>query len=93
MKTCRTDQKSLMLQIMQCEFVLIDINLFLDTHPSDERALADYNCYAEQLAALKKMYTESYGPIHNFGNSLNYSETEWLWSARPFPWQSCCTEV
>ena len=93
MKNCGTDKKSLMLQIMQCEFVLIDINLFLDTHPHDERAIADYNCYAEQLHDLKKMYTEHYGPINNFGNSINISDTEWLWGSRPFPWQSCSMEV
>ena len=93
MTNCKTDQNTLMHQIMQCEFVLIDINLFLDTHPNDERAIADYNCYAEQLHDLKKMYTENYGPIRNFGNSLNRSDTEWLWVSRPFPWQSCFMEV
>lgn len=88
-----TNAKSLMLQIMQCEFVLIDINLFLDTHPDDARALADYNCYAEQLANLKRIYTETYGPLSNFGGSINRSDTEWLWNSRPFPWQSCYAEV
>lgn len=89
----KTDRASLAEQIMQCEFVLIDINLFLDTHPNDERAIADYNSYAEQLAMLKKMYTERFGPIHNFGNSTNRSDSEWLWTTQPFPWQGKYMEV
>ena len=36
-------KKNLRNQIVQCEFILIDINLFLDTHPNDKRALEDYN--------------------------------------------------
>ena len=32
---------NLLEQIAQCEFILIDINLFLDTHPNDVRAIED----------------------------------------------------
>ena len=87
------EKKALAEQIAQCEFVLIDINLFLDTHPENERAIADYNSYAEQLAALKKLYTKLYGPIENFGGSINRSDTEWLWGKQPFPWQTPCKEA
>jgi len=85
--SCNVNKKDLLLQIMQCEFILVDINLFLDTHPNDERAIADYNGYAEQLHMMKKLYAENYGPLENFGNSLNRSETQWLWNEQPFPWQ------
>ena len=81
----------LMEQIAKCEFILVDINLFLDTHPDNERAIADYNGYSEQLAAMKKLYTEHFGPIENFGGSMNRSKTNWLWNEMPFPWQR--TEV
>ena len=47
MADCR--KKELMEQISQCEFILIDINLFLDTHPNNKEAIEDYNAYAEQL--------------------------------------------
>ena len=87
-KMCRHE---LMEQIARCEFILVDINLFLDTHPGNERAIADYNGYAEQLAAMKKMYVENFGPIANFGNSMNHRGTTWLWNELPFPWQR--TEV
>ena len=77
-------RSELMQKIMQCEFICIDINLYLDTHPCDERALSDYNCYAEQLRVLKDMYVSKYGPLQNFGNSI--SEGSWKWIDQPWPW-------
>ncbi|MBP3940417.1 MAG: spore coat protein CotJB [Christensenellaceae bacterium] len=77
-------KEELLQQIAECEFTLVDINLFLDTHPECERALSDYNCYAQQLAALKKMYEENYGPLHNFGNDT--SEGSWKWVTQAWPW-------
>lgn len=88
----KKDKSTLMRQIAQCEFILIDINLFLDTHPTNERALADYNCYAEQLRALKDMYVMHYGPLENFGNSI--SEDCWKWNEQTWPWcRKSCEEV
>ena len=78
-------KKELEKQIAQCEFTLIDINLFLDTHPNCSRALSDYKCYAGQLEALKKLYTENYGPIENFGNS-EPMEDSWTWVQHKWPW-------
>ncbi len=77
-------KRSLMQQITECEFICIDINLYLDTHPNDARALSDYNCYAQQLRALKDMYEKDFGPISNFGNSV--SRDSWKWNTQPFPW-------
>ena len=87
------EKQELLDQIYQCEFVLIDINLFLDTHPDCERAIADYNCYAEQLSTLKKIYVDNFGPLENFGNSENNCSEKWLYVSQPFPWQMTETEV
>lgn len=79
-----TSKNELLEQIAQCEFTLVDINLFLDTHPDNERALSDYNCYAQQLRSLKAMFEENYGPLENFGNSI--SEGSWKWVSQAWPW-------
>ena len=63
-----------------------DNNLFLDMHPDDARALSDYNCYAEQLAALKDLYVKNYGPLSNFGGSV--SPDAWKWVRADWPWHS-----
>ncbi len=79
-------KNSLLEQIAQCEFILIDINLFLDTHPNDTRALEDYNAYAEQLNTLKRKYVTQFGPLQNFGNSTVCSDECFIWVTQPFPW-------
>ena len=78
-------KRSLLQQITECEFICIDINLYLDTHPNDARALS-YNCYAEQLRALKDIYMKNYGPLENFGTSV--SRGSWKWNTQPFPWNN-----
>lgn len=74
----------LLCEIAEVEFACIDINLFLDTHPNCERALADYNCYGEHLRALKAMYDEQCGPCENFGNSPCMGS--WKWNEQAWPW-------
>lgn len=78
------DQATLLMQIAECEFTCIDLNQYLDTHADNERALADYNCYAQQLAMLKDLYVSHYGPLENFGNSV--SEGSWKWKTQTWPW-------
>ena len=68
------DRNELLMQIMQCGFILVDINLYLDTHPHDEQAL------------LKQRYVENFGPIENFGGST--SEEYWKWAEQSFPWDA-----
>lgn len=74
----------LLKQIAECEFTCCDINLYLDTHPDDSRAIADYNCYCEQLRALKDLYCSKFGPLENFGNSPYEVGNEWVHSS--WPW-------
>ena len=81
-------RESLMQQIRQIEFVCVDLNLYLDTHPDDERAAMDYSCYSQQLMALKREYEENYGPLPNFGNSIIGSQFTWV--DDPWPWEGGC---
>lgn len=72
-------------EIMELEFACIDLNLYLDTHPNDQRALMQYNTLASQLKQLKNQYELIYGPLSNFGCSL--SKYPWEWIVDPWPWE------
>ena len=76
-------QCALKQKIRECRFVLIDLQLYLDTHPDDESAMQDYLCYAEKLKDLNSAYEESYGPLFNFGQSTT---TAGSWVYDPWPW-------
>jgi spore coat protein JB len=67
------------------EFTAVELNLFLDTHPDDERALNDYNETVERLRELKAAYENQFGPLTNFGYAT--SEYPWRWVDEPWPWQ------
>ncbi|ADD02849.1 conserved hypothetical protein [Thermoanaerobacter mathranii subsp. mathranii str. A3] len=79
------NQISLLKKIMEIEFTCIDLNLYLDTHPEDQKALQDYNYYSNQLAMLKQQYEQFYGPLMVFGHSQ--SQYPWKWVDDPWPWE------
>jgi spore coat protein JB len=77
--------KSLIQEISEVEFLCTDLNLYLDTHPKDTAARADYNFFCGQLRALKDRFIMECGPIENFGNSVN--KDRWQWNESPWPWE------
>lgn len=74
-----------LLRIMELEFAAIDLNLFLDTHPDEQSALADYNAVAQELMRAKMAFESRYGPIMNYGHGM--SEGTWRWVEEPWPWE------
>ena len=66
--------------ISEYQFVAVELNLYLDTHPGDAAARSDYLYYSTQLIAA---YEEQYGPLMNFGHSATatgcYVCSEWPW--------------
>lgn len=82
------DRNRLLRQIQEVEFAALELQLFLDTHPCDQRALMEYNGYANQLLMLKQQYEMLYGPLLNFGFSPNHGG--WRWLDSPWPWEERC---
>lgn len=81
------DQRmGLLRRIQELEFVAVELNLYLDTHPDDNRALEHFDRVAEELMNLKHRYEESYGPLLNFGFGKNNANT-WRWAESPWPWE------
>lgn len=74
----------MLIDIMAYEFAAIDLNLYLDTHPKDERALDIYNETVSILNQLKREYEARFGPLTNFGYAR--SKFPWRWVEEPWPW-------
>jgi spore coat protein JB len=75
----------LMEELQQVDFVLVELNLYLNTHPKDYNAVAQYNEFTQKRKILKGKIESKYGPLQNFGNS--YSGYPWQWADEPWPWQ------
>ncbi len=78
-----TAQNELLTRISEYQFVCVDLNLYLDTNPLDDKARADYLYYSQMLCDLLKQYEELYGPLQNFGHAPTatgcYVCSEWPW--------------
>ncbi|MFJ7928440.1 spore coat protein CotJB [Peribacillus sp. NPDC096448] len=73
-------------QIQAADFVLVELTLYLDTHPNDQQALQQFNQFHEYSKQLKSVFEPKYGPLLGFGNSLG-GENKWEWGQGPWPWQ------
>lgn len=79
-------QLSMLKKIQEMQFVAIELNLFLDTHPCDSDALNDFNCAVEILERHVMAYQDEFGPFLSFGFG-GQSEEPWQWAKGPWPWQ------
>jgi spore coat protein JB len=71
--------------IQQADFVLVELTLYLDTHPNDLQALEQFNRCAKYSKHLKKQFEQQFGPLMQYGRS--YSDAPWQWIDTPWPWQ------
>ncbi|MHA2893216.1 spore coat protein CotJB [Bacillus cereus] len=72
--------------LQELDFVLVELTLYLDTHPDDTAAINQFNDFSYKRRVLKQQQMEEkYGPLQQYGNS--YSNAPWEWSKGPWPWQ------
>jgi len=72
-------------ELQQLDFVLVELTLYLDTHPYDMQAVQQFNQFAQRRLQVAQAYESRYGPLLQFGHS--FSRYPWDWSNAPWPWQ------
>ena len=65
-------------------FVVVDMELYLDTHPCDEKAIAYYKEAVENYKKAKKQYEQEYGPLVA---TSSMDCDRWEWADTPLPWE------
>lgn len=85
MKQVPDEYYQLMEQLQTIDFVLVELTLYLDTHPNDFEAINQFNQYAKERKRIKKLFESQFGPLLQYGNS--YSGYPWNWADSPWPWQ------
>ncbi len=76
---------TLLEELQAIDFVLVELTLYLDTHPNDAQALEQFNHHVQQRQLLAQRYESEFGPLLQFGRS--HSEYPWQWWEPPWPWQ------
>jgi spore coat protein JB len=77
------NQLEILNSLQAYEFTAFDLNLYLDTHPNDLRALTDYSNAMRETKHLMNAYNRCYGPLMA---EDNVDQTSWRWVEDPWPW-------
>lgn len=75
---------SLLHAIQMYDFYLIELNLYLDTHPKCEKALKKFNEITEKRNQAYNTYINKYGPL-KATDIVN--ENYFSWVNDPWPWE------
>ena len=78
------NREELLRKVQEADFVLYDVNLFLDTHPSNQAALEFFNEYPRVYTEAVADYEALYGPLVAFDTDTTQG---WLWVQGPWPWE------
>ena len=71
-------------KITELDFYIIDLHLYLNTHPDDAEAIAMYNDCVKHVKELREQYSELFGML--LANNCT-SKKPWQWIETPCPWQ------
>lgn len=77
-------QCELLNRISEIQFVCVELNLYLDTHPDDMDARSDYYNYSVMLNEYITRYEQEYGPLQGFGHSPT---SVGCWVCSDWPWE------
>ncbi len=83
--SCTNNDKTrdeMLKEIKSYNFAVIELALYLDTHPDDAKAICLHNSYSKTLKDLKDKYQKVYGPL-----SIFYPCNKWRWLEEPWPWE------
>jgi spore coat protein JB len=85
-----TEKQKLLNEIGKVDFALKELNLYLDTHPYDQQAMAAFGNYNTLKNNLVAEYTQLYGPI--VLSTLDPNSSEWKWATQNWPWSEASNE-
>ena len=79
------ERDELLLKIQELTFKTIDLNLYLDMYPNDDKMYNEFKSSIEELKKYKEIYEKNYGP-------LCMTETKYYdsykWEKNPWPWMN-----
>lgn len=78
------NKDQLMNSMQEVGFALVDLSLFLDTHPDNILALDFFREMQIKYDNLQAEYELMYGPLTAFDTN---TEQGWTWVLGPWPWE------
>ena len=82
-----SDKAKLKRQIYELDFALHELVLFLDSHPTNRRAMKLMREYREKRMQLIEEYEKNFGKYIVTVKDVPMSE-RWQWLDGPWPWEN-----
>lgn len=83
----QSQRQKALLEVQMYAFIAHEINLFLDTHPDNQRMIKLYVDYANKAKDAQKTFEKDYGPL-SVQNTTDKIPFEWV--DGPWPWEYQC---
>lgn len=77
-------EQQMLHEISIVSFVLVDLMLYLDTHPFDRNAMEHFNHYSRIKNRLTREFSTRFYPLTK---DMAESTKEWRWGMAPLPWE------
>ncbi len=77
-------------ELQALEFVVLELGIYLDTHPEDEEAFQLFRQYVALERSARAAYEEANGPLMK-DSAVNFGAYRWL--NDPWPWNFRQSEV
>lgn len=78
------NREQLLRQISAYDFAIVELHLFLDTHPNDNAIASKLDEYVMKSNELRREFESRYGPLTAMGKDAN----RWAWISNPWPWDT-----
>lgn len=83
-KMCKEELKNL---IRTTSFAMLELALYLDTHPDCTCGIETYHKYHKTFNEAVECFERRFEPLTIYGV---YDKDYWTWVNKPWPWQKEC---
>ena len=87
--TMSNEQRRLFHDIGVIDFVIVEMNEYLDTHPTDREAMDYLSHYVRMKNQAMREYAAKYGPLR-ISDIDGCNDKEWKWATQPWTWEGEC---
>jgi hypothetical protein len=78
------ERQAMLRKVQAASFVLDDLKLYLDTHPTDKKALSAFAKYQDEYERALAEFSAKYGALTADSTKIT---NRWSWVDKPWPWE------
>lgn len=79
------ERERLLLDVQKYSFAMWDLNLYLNTHPTDRNVMMLFDQYRTLYTKAVNAYEDRFGPLRV--ENANTNSGYWTWNKSPWPWE------